>query len=385
MTRTPDEHVPHEPPSPPDGQADAQAGQEPPSPPHPHAAAHMPPPWWAQPPRKRSAIGRILVSFGALVFFVSIVMNGYLMAILAATTSEDRMVTSVAREGQEEQTVAVYEVSGVLTDVSADRFARFYHEVAEDPNIQAVVLRVESPGGGITASDQIHRYVKMLAESKTVVVSMGAVAASGGYYISAPADEIYAEPTTLTGSIGVIMSWVVVEGTLEEIGMEAVTLKSTSARGWKDELSPFRRPNDVQRQHLQAVLDKMQARFDTVVREGREGKLVTKDIRQTMTFKTDNGPQTVSFTETAPLNGKIYLADEALDYKLIDTIGYLDQAIERAISLAGLDNPNVVRYSVPKPLLEQLTGAEHNGKTLLHAETIEDLQTPKIQFLWKAQ
>ena len=99
------------------------------------------------------------------------------------------------------------------------------------------------------------------------------VAASGGYYMSAPADEIYAEPTTITGSIGVIGGWVVLKGTLDKIGAEPIVVKSTHAQGWKDEMSMYAAPHAYQMKHIQEVLDKMQERFEEVVRTGRGNRL----------------------------------------------------------------------------------------------------------------
>ncbi|MFP4105252.1 MAG: S49 family peptidase [Phycisphaerae bacterium] len=342
-----------------------------------------PPPWWMHPPKKRSWILRIFVMMGVGVFLLSVLLNIYLLAAVSMASDATKMVSSVADKGNDDEVVAVYRMVGLIDANAAGNFKKFAGTAAEDPNIKAVVLRVDSPGGTVTASDQIHKMVEDLrGQGKVVVVSMGGVAASGGYYVSAPADEIVAEPTTLTGSIGVIMNWWVVEGTLEKIGVEAVSMKSSRAQGWKDEISPFRTPDQRQKKHLQGVLDKMQAQFEKVVRDGRGRRLKT----QQNTFDMENGEgQTVTVTETAPLNGKIYLAEEAKQHGLIDKIGYEETAWARAEALAGLVDAKVVVYSHRRPLLDSLLYGKTNTGLGIDQETIDSLQTPKVMMLWRAE
>lgn len=335
------------------------------------------------PPKRRSFFRKSIVTLFGLIVLLSIIMNVYLAAILASQF-QGPISQSVLRKGDEKNTVAVYGITGVLDGAAAASFEMFYREVARDPKVRAIVLRVNSPGGGVTASDQIHEMVQRLKteSGKKVVVSMGGVAASGGYYVSAPADEIFAEPTTITGSIGVLMGWFVLEGTLEKIGVEPMVLKSTSARGWKDELSMFTQPDDRQRKHLQEVLDKLQDRFETVVRDGRKGKLQEKENSYTLTVGKGDQARQVQHTETAPLNGKVYLADEAKALGLIDEIGYLNEAIDRAVKLAGVGNPSVIRYSPRKGFLDQLLSAKAESLSV-NADLLDRLQTPRLMMMWK--
>ncbi|MFW6066147.1 MAG: S49 family peptidase, partial [Planctomycetota bacterium] len=206
-----------------------------------------------------------------------------------------------------------------------------------------------------------------------------------GYYVSAPADEIVAEPTTITGSIGVLMQWFVLKGTLEKLGVEPVVMKSDDARAWKDELSLLESPEEHHREHLQGILNNMQDRFEDVVREGRADKLNTSTNRRTIRAEDGDDDQETTITETEPLNGKIYLADEALEFGLIDRVGYLDTAIDRAQELAGLPKAHVVRYQSRPPLLAQLLGRSAAPNTLIDADSVEQLRSPRLMLLWKVE
>jgi len=324
----------------------------------------------AAPRHRKSVARRIFTVLAGLIFLLSVVLNLYLLAIVAAQMEQGLEQVTV-RAGQEDQTVAVYRIEGIIDRTASETFAAFADEVVRDGDIKAVLLRVETPGGTVSDSDRIHAHVKRMRDAgKKVVVSMGGVAASGGYYVSAPADEIFAEPTTITGSIGVLMSWLVLEGTLEHIGVEPVTLKSRRAEEWKDEISPFRLPNERQKEHLLSLLDEIQARFEQVVRDGRGGRL---------------NPRVVSETDTEPFDGKVYLAEEAKRLGLIDSIGYQSEAVDRLARLAGLWDPNVVRYQRRKGVFERLIGVESPPALGINAETLDSLQTPRVLLMWKAQ
>ncbi len=356
---------------------------------HEHAAAapcHTPPPppYWAHPPRKASLCRRIFVRIGAVILIISVLMNLYLIGFVAAQM-ESGFDIKVIRKGEVKQTVAIYNVDGVIDSKAADRFARFAGKISGEKDVKAVVIRVNSPGGGVSASDQIHHQIAQLKDKgKIVVISMGAVAASGGYYISAGADEIVAEPTTITGSIGAIMGWLVVRGTLEKIGMETVMIKSSHAQGWKDEISSLQLPDERQRKHLQSILDNIQDTFEGVVRKGRGSKLNTRESSYSMRVGLNDDTREIDITETEPLNGKIYLADEAIELGLIDSKGYLGDAVDKAAELAGLGKPHVVRYRIRTGLLSQLVGSKRSTAMELGVDVIDRLQTPRIMLMWKA-
>lgn len=346
-------------------------------------------PWQAAPQRaprpvRRSSFWRVvfwLFLLGVLGF--SILLNIVLLGEAEGLGAQGGgLVQRQIQGGDDAQTVAVYSIVGVIDGEAVSQFSQFHDAVAYNRDVQAVVLRVESPGGSVTASDQIHKMVKEIKSSgKRVVVSMGSVAASGGYYISAPADEIFAEETSITGSIGVITAWVVFKGTLEKIGAEMLTIKSTNAEIWKDAMSPTATPQEYQIDHIRDILDQMQARFEKVVKDGRNKKLNP----QTETVQaTDDEGNKVEKKCTAPFNGKIYLADEAKKLGLIDDIGYEDDAIERAQKLARLDNAKVVRYVRRRTFMETLfDGEARTAPVKIDANLIDKLQTPRFMMLWK--
>jgi len=349
----------------------------------------MPPPGMPPggPARKRTATWMIvLLVLAGLGLVASVVVNVLLLADVG-TDFERRvaMSTTVLQAGKRDQTVALYAVNGIIDGRATAQFRQFYESVANDRNVKAVVLRVDSPGGGVTASDQICEMVKGLrTKGKIVVVSMGSMAASGGYYISAPADEIYAEDTTITGSIGVIAGWLVLKGTLDKIGAEPIVIKSSHSEGWKDSMSSFRRPKDYHRRHLREVLDQLQQRFEETVQAGRGKRLKTRSVTYDIPADEDGKPP-VRHTETEPLNGKIYLAAKARELGLIDRIGYQDAAIRRAAQLAGLTRKRVVHYSRRRTMMERLIEGRSDGSLKIGLDLLEKLQTPRFMMIWKAE
>ena len=194
---------------------------------------------------------------------------------------------------------------------------------AKDKNVKAVLLKVDSPGGSVTASDLLYHEIlryKQRSGAK-VVVSMMNVAASGGYYISLAADSITAHPTSVTGSVGVIFIRPKVTGLMEKIGVD-VEVNKTGKN--KDAGSPFRPTTPEEEALFQKMTDDLGRRFFDLVKEHR-----------------NLDPQTMAEVSTA----KVFLADQALKLKLIDRVGYLDDAVEEARILAGMEeNPRVVVY-----------------------------------------
>ena len=368
--------------TPPQPQQPPAAGPPAPTPPA-RAPSPPPPPGWYPPPPRKSRGRKIVTSILVAMLILSVVINMYLLAAVIAQLDRGMSKTTIA-EGEPDQIVAFYTVAGMIDDDSVRQFRRFCTAVHKDANVKAVLLRVKSPGGSVSSSDEIHDMVGRLQQAgKKVVVSMGGLAASGGYYISAGADSIVAEPTTVTGSIGVMGSWPVLKGTLEKLGMEMVVMKSSHARGWKDEASWLDKPNARHRKHLQEVLDKIQDKFERVVKQGRADRLKPREASYHM--KLGEGPEaeTVEVTETEPFNGKIYLAEEAEELGLVDQIGYRDTAIDAAAVLAGLSNPHVVEYELRPGLLSGLMRSQ--SSSVLSLGSIDELQTPRLMLMWKAE
>ena len=229
--------------------------------------------------------------------------------------------------------VGLVEVKGVIID--GQETVRQLRILKKDKRVKAVVVRVDSPGGVVGPSQEISAEVKGLAQVKKVVVSMGSVAASGGYYISVPATLIYANPGTITGSIGVLMKFSNIEGLMGKVGMKAFTLKTGK---FKDVGSPVRTMSPDERQMLQGVIDSTHGQFIRAVAEGR--KLPVEDV-------------------TRIADGRIFSGEQALSLKLIDRIGTMQDAIEEAGRLGGIKGePELIRPPKKKtPMFDMLVQA----------------------------
>ncbi|WP_246507410.1 signal peptide peptidase SppA [Nitrospira defluvii] len=215
--------------------------------------------------------------------------------------------------------VALIRVEGVILDAQAT-ISELKH-YSENPLVKAIVLRIDSPGGGVVPSQEIHDAVKRVKNksNKAVIASMGTVAASGGYYIAAATDRIIANPGTLTGSIGVIMEMANFEGLMKKVGVEGVVIKSGR---FKDVGSPLRKMSDEERKLLQSVMDDVHHQFIQAVADGRS----------------------LEVSEVEPLaDGRIYTGRQAKEARLVDELGDLDDAIHIAADIAGMEGePKVV-------------------------------------------
>jgi protease-4 len=214
--------------------------------------------------------------------------------------------------------VALVKIEGLL--VNSEDVVEELTDYSEDSSIKAIVLRIDSPGGGVVASQEIFNAVKNAKkEGKKIVASMGTVAASGGYYVAAAADKIVANPGTLTGSIGVKMEFASVEKLLEKIGVKGLVVK---AGEYKDIGSPFRDMTDHEKQLIQGVIDDVHSQFIEAVSEGRG--LPAADVR-------------------AIADGRIFTGRQALELKLVDRLGDLADSIKLAGTLAGIKGkPRIV-------------------------------------------
>ncbi len=226
--------------------------------------------------------------------------------------------------------IGLVEVKGMIIDPQAT--VKQLHDFMIDDSVKGVVVRIDSPGGVVGPSQEIHAEIKKLAAKKKVVVSMGSVAASGGYYIAVPATTIFANPGTITGSIGVLMKFSNVEGLLNKIGMKAFTLKTGK---FKDVGSPLRSMSSEERAMLQGVIDSTHSQFVGAVAEGR--KLPLETVR-------------------AIADGRIFTGEQAMKLKLIDRLGTLQDAIEEAGRLTGITGePRIIKPPKKRhPLLDML-------------------------------
>jgi len=218
------------------------------------------------------------------------------------------------------QRIAIVELEGTIT--SSEDVVRQLRRFTDDESVTAIVLRVDSPGGGVAASQEIYNEVhRVRDEGKTVVVSMGSIAASGGLYVASAADWIVANPGTLTGSIGVILQFPTAERLFDKIGLRYETVKSGEL---KDIGNISRDMTDKEADALQNVIDDTYDQFLTAVAEGRG---LEKD---TLRLVAD---------------GRIFTGRQALGFKIVDELGDLQDAINAAADMTGLEiPPNTVRW-----------------------------------------
>lgn len=227
--------------------------------------------------------------------------------------------------------IAIVRVEGPIID--SKNTVEELKDYTKDSSIKAIVLRVDSPGGAVAPAQEIYEEVRKAAGKKTVVVSMGSIAASGGYYISSPATRIVANPGTLTGSIGVIMEIPNLEGLMNKVGIKTEVIKSGRH---KDIASIFRGRSKEEREILQAVLDDVHEQFIMAVAEGR--KIIPDDVRKIA-------------------DGRIFTGKQALKLGLIDELGNLEDAIKTASRLAGIKGePQIVTKKERFSIIELLRG-----------------------------
>ncbi len=280
-----------------------------------------PPP---EPPRRKTNWPLIIgIVLGAMVFIGGVAMIGLAIAALSAGGQDGF--------GGFGERVAVVEVTGMITSAPSGGFLgpaiggaretmRQLRQAGDDASVKAVVLRINSPGGSPAASQEIYEEVRKLSEEKPVVVSMADVAASGGYYIAAPADRIVASRSTITGSIGVRMELMKYMDLLDKIGVEVRNLTSGP---FKDTGSPFREMRPEERELLEGIINQMYDQFVEDVARGRN--MDEKRVRELA-------------------DGRIYTGQQALDNGLIDEIGNFYRAVELAGELGGIEGePKIKR------------------------------------------
>ena len=257
---------------------------------------------------------------------------------------------------------------GGLLDRDDDLVARIKEELtlaAEDEHIKALLLRINSPGGTVTASDVIYHEIMAFKEKRKipVVAVIMDLGASGGYYIAVTGDRIIAHPTSVTGSVGVIMLRVSAEGLLQKIGVEASAIKSGAK---KDIGSPFRPMTDDERAIFQTMINGFFSRFLDVVSKGRS--LPPDQLK-------------------AISDGRVLTGPQALQLGLVDQVGYLDDGIAAAKKLAGLSEARVIMYARPDAYrnnIYSLTGAVGGLESLARLDLMNLMHgaSPQFLYLW---
>jgi protease IV len=247
--------------------------------------------------------------------------------------------------------IGVIEIEGAITDMkeAMEDVVNF----KEDDSIKGVILRINSPGGAVGPTQEIYSEIKKLKQSKKVYVSMGSVCASGGYYLAVTGEKVYASPSTITGSIGVIMQQTVVEDLMKKIGVEANAIKSGPL---KDTGTPFRKMRDDERKYLQGVIDSIYEQFVNDVAEGRQ-------------IPVDRVKQLA--------DGRIYTGLQAKQLGLIDDIGtFYDVVDEMQKVLVIQGKPSLVYGKRPFSFLRWLISSA--VQDIIFKNTAQP-----VQFLYK--
>lgn len=281
------------------------------------------------------------LGIAAVLFFISIVMNFMSIEMEESPFSSQLLEggmfsEDVIEEGNINEKIAVLEVNGVIQDTGQEDVASFFGNVGyqhqkflqmiekagEDDLVKGIILRVNSPGGGVVESAEIHKKLMELKEKydKPIYVSMGTIAASGGYYISTAATKVYAAPDTLTGSLGVIMQGINYSELAEKYGVKFETIKSGA---YKDIMSPTRDMTEEERNIMQKMVDNAYDGFVKVISEGRN--MSDREVRKVA-------------------DGRVYDGRQAKELKLVDGLAYFDDVIHIMKEDLGIDRPHVFKY-----------------------------------------
>ncbi len=358
------------PPEPPQALPPEPPRTGPPEPPRvgPPEPPRLIPPYPVYPPPRRTSGWRI---FWGILFGLSVLANLGLFLLLlgviafAAAGQSGVYQELVLRQGPRDSKIVRINVGGIIDGQRAEEVYQQIRTARRDRTVKGIIVQVDSPGGTISASDRIYREIRdyRREEGRPAVAFMQGVAASGGYYASVACEEIVAEPTALTGSIGVIMAHFVFEDLLEDkLGIQPVFMTMGQKKDWP---SSFRMPTEEERSYIQdRLLEPAYNRFVDVVKEGREKVLSPGEVEELA-------------------DGSIFVADKALEVKLIDKIGYLDDAIARVKAKAGIEKAQVVEYRRPFSLVNLLSAKGVSIPRLDRAKLFE-LSTPQVLYLWNA-
>lgn len=286
---------------------------------------------------------------------------------------EEPMMNEVWSYGHGDTKVVRIAVDGVIMrgaeggffDVPVDKIESILAQIRvakNDEDVMGIILEVDSPGGGVTPSDEIYNALQDFKESddnRKVVVFMRDLAASGGYYVAMAGDWLLCEPTTMVGSIGVIMQSMNFKGLSEKVGVHDVTIKSGKN---KDLLNPFIDVNPEQIAILQKMIDATYERFFGIVHENRQ--IAEPKLREMA-------------------DGRIFDAAEALKLKLVDQIGYWDDSIAKMAELLGEDDVQVIRYENRTSVFDRLLSARTPPTPVSAFQEIQNAMRPRLQYLWQ--
>jgi protease-4 len=367
-----------------------------------------PPP--AKPRKSRGWMVTTIILSMLLVFCVLIIFTQFLSRALNSglssglrsgfrtTTSRDvgpRLEECLLKDNDARSKIAVVTVDGIITDNARDQAGNSMVDVIkaqldrakDDDRVKAVILKVDSPGGEVMASDEINKAIadfqtdtlgesgKLVMRGKPVVCSMGSLAASGGYYISAPSRWIVANELTITGSIGVILHTWNYRGLMDKVGLAPVTYKSGK---FKDMLSGDRSTNEIpaeERVMVQGLIDETYQKFKNIVADGRNSAHEKN--------KTEGHALTNNWTNYA--DGRVLSGSDAFKYGFVDELGDFDDAVKTTKKIAGISKANLIEYRERYDISEFLhlfgqNDSAHNIKLDLGVE-MPKLQAGQLYFL----
>ena len=321
-------------------------------------------------PRSGGAAGVVLGVFAALMLAVLVAGGAFIFGLAAGAAGSSAGAVDVQNDvfrrtvqrGYRETQIAIIPVEGAITDQTASEVSAAVAR-AQNDNVDAVLLRVDSPGGGVTPSDRIDHDLQKLRDANIpVFASYGGISASGGVYVSARCERIMAEPTCVTGSIGVIASVITMEGLAEKIGVEANSVVATRSPEKAVANDLWRNWDEKDYAKIRKILDAAYDRFRMLVEEGRSERLA----------------EGVDFDDLC--NGNVFTANEALELGLIDAIGYQEDAVAMVEQALGV-NPgeaNVFRYERRPDPFEQLGLGLMSGPSI--EERIRSAGTPVLEY-----
>ncbi len=342
----------------------------------------IPPPYYPPPqpaPKRSGILARLATGLITSILLGSIALNIWLGAFFASSMKVGPHEVTFS-EGDATRRIVILPITGTIGDESASFVRQSLRALRTAGKPEALILRIESPGGGVGASDRIWHEIEKYRNDTGVpiVASYGDVAASGGYYVSCHADHIFAEPTTLTGSIGVMFMSFNVESLMKKIGVEATILTAETSPEKDLANNTFRSWTEADRKVVQPFLDQTHELFMKRVFEGR--RRVLKDLTE----------EQVKLAAT----GRVYSASEALQMRLIDGEGYLEDAITKAGELAQLPanvTPKVTIIRSQGGLLQQLGITHHGGLPNANwspqqvRSWLIDVSTPQMEYRWHPQ
>jgi protease-4 len=319
--------------------------------------------------------------FWRLVLVLSVMANMFMFLLLIAVSAtavfaagqDSFYVEETVAKGNKSNKVVMIRLEGVITGKTSIEVCKQIKAARADKNVKALIIRTNTPGGGVAASDQInHEITRYRNETnKPVIAFMQSVAASGGYYTSVACDTIIAEPTVITGSIGVIMQVFGMQELFEDkLGIKPVTIKSGEKKDWPN---MFKDMTAEQKEYLEGkIIMPAYERFVDLVFKGRKEAVLNAGRSDVLTYE-----------EVRVLaDGSIYGAQEALEKDLIDEIGYIEDVINTVRSLTGLSSVHVVEYVKPFSL-SNLMGVETKLGINIDTKLIDEVTTPRLQYLWK--